>query len=225
MKKTPFINVIFFCLTFVFSLFHANAAIDPEYILEKIKVTTPTFSEDTFKPQNFTCASNLIMKNGSPFVAKGIPIRIKLYVVDLLSLPVADVTVKFYHANYFGYYNYATEQDDLEKYDLDLVDTGMVVTNNVGFADILTIIPGQYANRSPHVHMIIEYKEANGIKNSFETQMFFENHPDNLKDPVFSKLNKIQRNLLICKVDSDDKENRTCKFNIRLNTIQKYKSL
>ncbi len=220
-------RVILFSLLLL-QIFSINAAANsPESILSNRRYTTPTIDDgDSFaRPQKFGKTNNLRRKSGSPFLAKGEYIMLEGYLTDLLNSPIENARIKIWQANHFGYYNHLLKNtEDYLKYDIDFAGSGISVTDNLGHFQFITIIPGYYGDRAPHIHFLIQHDL---LQNEFETQMFFPGHPRNTYDPIYTTLGASQRALVTPKVillTQNPGDGKYALFNIKLDWIHPNKT-
>jgi protocatechuate 3,4-dioxygenase beta subunit len=177
----------------------------PEETIKNMSKITPSFyskemygaMQDT--PDNPT--NNLRRTSGSPFFAKGIPLFIEGRVFDISGDPIKNVIVKITHANHYGAYNFIVNKESAV-YDPYFLSSGISVTNNIGEYSFLTIMPGFYGKRAPHIHLTIVHETF-----EFETEMFFANHPRNIKDAKYHKLNLSEKKAVTAKVYYVDQNN------------------
>ncbi len=217
--------ILLVIVAFKLKIFSANSAPIPEIILANRKKVTPSISSLN-KPVFFPLTNNLRRKSGSPFLAKGYFLSVEGYVTDLIDIPIENVRIKIWQANHFGYYQHSVDPEDIDKFDQDFLGCGKVITDNFGYYSFLTIDPGFYGNRAPHIHFILQHDSFNDGK-EFETQMFFPDHPFNEKDPKYILLNKKDRALLTCTLEPIDSSNpisaKRALFNFKLDIIHPVK--
>ncbi len=210
-------KIIFFTIFFILSFNEPHCIISPEYIINNYKFLTPGLEADIYaKPVRFSKTNNLTQKVGSPFVGKGKIIKIKGYILDLIGSPVDNAKINIWQTNTFGYYNYLVDKTDYSKYDEDFESTGTFITDNTGYFYFITIIPGIYGERAPHIHLKVNHKRFPTL----ETEIFLQNHPKNSQDKKFSSIKETMQKLLICNFkNTEENQIPTCIFNIRLNGI------
>lgn len=219
------VNLIKFFIILILLMEDAVSSIpySPEVIITNKRYSTPTMEDkDTHgRPEIFGRTNNLRRFTGSPFLAKGDYLFIDGYLTDLANVPIENAIIKIWHANMMGYYNHLIKQreDDL-KYDVDFVGSGTCVTDNLGYYSFITIMPGYYSARAPHIHMIIKH---DFFSDEYETQMFFPGHPRNLNDKIYLSLGPLQRSLLTAKISLINENNpgdgKRALFNIKLDWI------
>jgi protocatechuate 3,4-dioxygenase beta subunit len=174
------------------------------------------------KPSKFNKNNNLTRPTGSFKVAIGEPLYIKGKVTDVFRVPIEGAIVKIWHTNSAGYYQtLLTKSNDF--YDSSFLSSGQSITNNIGNYDFLTIFPGFYEDRAPHINMIISHKKFGII----ETEMYFENHPKNLIDPVYLSYDENERKAVTGDTNYVDiydlRKGKIVIFNIVMDGIHQYK--
>jgi protocatechuate 3,4-dioxygenase beta subunit len=218
------------CLIVFFSQ-KISLANTPEDVLMKYQTVPPmidyypysdfSFDDVRIKWQTF---NNLRRKIGSPFYAIGEPLFVEGYVKDINDVPIDNVQVRLIQANANGAYNHFLENDDA-LFDPNFAGNGVTYTDNRGYYRFLTVFPGYYNNRAPHLHVVFEHSKYGRI----ETEIFFENHPRNITDPKYKKLTlKQKKNVTGTVIFIDAKEKELGKkvfFDITFNTNQTTKTL
>ncbi len=205
------IFLLFFAISH--SITTSFAGDTPEETLLMIKKVTPSFQTEKLygamakAPANPT--NNLRRASGSPFFAKGVPLAIEGRVFDVTGKPISDVRVQIVQANYFGSYNFLVDKDSAV-HDQHFLSSGTSVTNNLGEYSFLTIMPGYYGNRAPHLHVTIIHRDF-----EFETEMFFANHPRNDIDAKYLLLSSEQRSAVTGKMYYKDEKN----FNLGMKAV------
>lgn len=206
------------CFILIICNLHANS---PEAVLSNRKFATPFIENSMSRPENFEKSNNLLRKAGSPFRARGEYLYIHGYVTDLLGVPMDNVIIYIWQANLFGYYNHIIKnKDDQNKYDIDFVGNGIAITDNLGFYSFVTIVPGYYGDKAPHVNFLIKH---DNMPEEFTTQMFFPGHPRNIYDPDYLSFNGLNKDLLTAKTIFINEKNagdgKIALFNIKLNAL------
>ena len=197
---------MFKILLLFFAVLQSSFAGDtPEETLLMLRKVTPSFQTEKLygaldkAPDNPT--NNLRRGAGSPFFAKGIPLSVEGRIFDVTGKPIANVRVKIVQANHFGSYNFLIDKDS-SVYDPYFRSAGTAVTNNLGEYSFLTIVPGHYGSRAPHLHVTIIHKDF-----EFETEMFFANHPRNDIDTKYTLLSDDHKNAITAKIFYKDRKN------------------
>ena len=203
---------------------NANAS-TPEIIIGNREKITPLI-ESEGHPSFFASTNNLRRKAGSPFLAKGHFLSIEGYVTDLVDVPIENVIIKIWQTNHFGYYQHLVDPENIDKFDQDFLGCGKTVTDNLGYYSFLTIDPGFYGDRAPHIHFMLQYDAYNDGK-PVEVQMFFPEHPLNDKDPKYKLLTQNQQRLSTCALESIDPNQpiaaKRALFNIKFDLLHPVK--
>lgn len=215
------IKKLFSLLIGIFLLFIQFSFADeiPEETILMMEKITPSFQTEKLygamkkTPENPT--NNLRRASGSPFFAKGIPLTVYGRVFDITGKPITNVVVKISQANYFGSYNFLVDQDSA-LYDPHFLSSGTSITNNLGEYSFLTIVPGYYGNRAPHLHITVSHFDF-----EMETEMFFSNHPRNDIDTKYLSLSEKHQKAVTAKVhyknSKNFKEGMKAEFDIYIN--------
>lgn len=185
---------------FIFGLWagfaHAQSASDNPFIALDCELTPPlALSYLPIEPAQKS--NNLRRKEGAGIVADGIYTEIKGVVLDRFCAPVSNAIVHLWQTDKAGHYKqYYTPQSEWdiidENFDENFGYSGTARTNNLGEFYFLTIFPGSYDNRAPHLNVKVSHHEFD----AFETQIFFSHHPRNQNDPIFKGLSTAQQSLL-----------------------------
>jgi len=196
----------------------------PEVVLSNLKYVTPSMPRDNYvRPRYFANTNNLRRKAGSPFLAKGEFLSIEGYITDIVDVPIEDVMISIWQTNHMGYYNHIVDTQDESLYDPDFLSNGICRTDNSGYYSFVTIMPGYYGHRAPHVHFLIQHDSFKKL----ETEMFFPNHPRNVSDNFYKELSQQKKTLVTCRLvqfdDNDDKIGKKALFNIKLDGFHPYK--
>jgi protocatechuate 3,4-dioxygenase beta subunit len=150
-------------------------------------------------------------------------ILVKGKVTDPFGVPISGAIIEIWQTNSAGKY-----QNLLEK-NSNLIDShfnmsGKAITDNLGNYHFLTIMPGFYLNRAPHININIYHKDFDKI----ETEMYFEDHPSNLEDYEYLSYSDRDKELLTANVRLSNifykNSEKICIFNIVMNGIHKYKN-
>jgi protocatechuate 3,4-dioxygenase beta subunit len=214
MQKIVRLLFLILCLTN-----NTTNAFLPEIIEANAKLITPSISSDEYDlNQKFNSSNNLRRMTGSYFLAKGEPLIVEGFVVDLTDKPIEGAVVQIWHANYLGYYQ---DNAKAKNIDLDFAGNGTSITDKRGKYHFLTIMPYFYDNRAPHVHFMVK-------KTGFDTlttEMFFPEHPRNKKDEKYKSISPEKRYLITDDIGSIFENSvasgKVAKFNIRLNGLEK----
>ncbi len=119
----------------------------------------------------------------------GVPLRIRLVAIDTTScLPVAGARIDIWHARADGFYSGYRGQGDAGKVDTSGATfmRGTQMTDSQGEARFVTVYPGWYRGRTPHIH----FKVFTDDKNVLTAQMYF---PDALSQYLFGNVSAYRR--------------------------------
>ncbi len=101
--------------------------------------------------------------------------------------------------------------------------SGQSITNNMGQYEFVTIFPGYYDDRAPHINVIISHKKFGII----ETELYFEGHFRNGSDPIYLTYPENDRKRLTATMQYVDRNDITkgkvATFNIVMDGIHQYK--
>jgi protocatechuate 3,4-dioxygenase beta subunit len=219
-------------ITLIISSFCFNVfAKSPEEALRRVKEIPPiinyypystfSFEDERIKWNSF---NNLRRKSGSAFYAIGEPLFLEGYITDVNDVPIDNVQIKLIQANANGVYDHLIEKTDA-LYDANFANNGITITDNRGYYRFLTVFPGYYNNRAPHLHVVFEHAKYGRI----ETEIFFENHPRNAGDPKYRRLTENQKKnvtAFVYFINPKEKElGKKVVFNLIFNTNQTTKTI
>jgi protocatechuate 3,4-dioxygenase beta subunit len=134
------------------------------------------------KDIKWNTSNNLRRKAGSSFFAIGEPLLVEGYILDTNGVPISGVEVRLIQTNASGVYTQMTLKTEA-LYDANFTGNGISITDNRGYYSFISIFPGYYNNRAPHLHIRINYQNL-----QLETEIFFAGHPRNKTDYKYNKL-------------------------------------
>ena len=191
---------------FLFFLFLCSVCYGTNYKIDVFNPLEQTPSallpDNLSRPRIFNKNNNLTRKSGSFKVAVGEPLYITGQVVDAFKIPIEGAVIKIWQTNAAGYYQTLLNKHS-DYYDPVFLGSGESITNNLGQYNFLTIFPGFYEDRAPHINIIISHKRFGTI----ETEIYFQNHPRNKTDPVYLAYPQKQRDMLTASVEYVDSYN------------------
>jgi protocatechuate 3,4-dioxygenase beta subunit len=188
------------------------------------KTPTPTrlFSANLSMPEVFSTTNNLTKKTGSFYKAVGELIYLQGTIIDSFSVPIEGAVVEIWHTNSAGKYQTLLE-DGSNLIDKNFSMSGRSVTDNMGNYYFITIMPGFYLNRAPHVNMNVYHPKFGKL----ETEIYFKEHPKNKSDYQYLSYEKEERELLTTKVQLLDifnaKSTKVHNFDITMSGVHQYK--
>ena len=163
--------------------------------------------------------SNLRRKTGIAITATGDRIYFTGKIVDSNCVPVPDALIEIWQADMGGAYTFPIGKNKIS-HDPNFGGTGRAVTDNEGNFSCLTIFPGNYADRAPHINYRIthvDFKETIGA-------VFFEYHPANAKDPVLAQYKNANQPPLIAQKMTPGSDERLTDRNYFVKIVLKGKS-
>ena len=163
--------------------------------------------------------SNLRRKTGIALTATGDRISFTGKIVDSSCVPVPGVLIEIWQADMTGAYTFPVSGKKVST-DPNFGGTGRFYTDNEGNFSFLTIFPGTYADRAPHINYRIthpDFQESIGA-------VFFEYHPSNAKDPVLAQYKAQEQVPLIAQKMTPGSEERLTDRNYAVKIVLKGKS-
>jgi len=200
-----------------------NSTVSNELFNSRPVTPSRLFSADLSMPERFETTNNLVRKTGSFYEAVGEVIYIQGKVTDSFGLPIDGAIIEIWQTNSAGKYH-TLLNDDSELIDQHFSVSGRTVTDNMGNYHFITIMPGFYLSRAPHINFNIYHDKFGKI----ETEMYFENHPRNDFDYQYLSYKDEERELITSKVRLmnifDPKSTKICVFDITMRGVHQYKS-
>ena len=157
---------------------------------------------------------DLTQIEGHSGIAFGQIITIIGIVKDRNCNPIKGAVVEIWSANHFGKYHH--EYDLKGQEDPNFQGWGQAVTNENGEYKFKTILPGQYAARTRHIHFKISKRDYHELT----TQLFFEGEERNKTDFILSSFSHDEQQLIIRPI-VEKGSSKHVEFNITLDEIKK----
>jgi len=174
------------------------------------------------KPDVFEKSNNLTKRAGSFNVATGETLYIEGEITDAFGVQVEGAIIKIWQTNASGHYHSLLSEGS-QYIDPNFLMSGGAVSNNLGRYGFLTIFPGFYEERAPHINIMIVHKDFGTI----ETEIYFDKHLRNESDPQYLSYSKKDREMLTAKMSYMNPENheegKNAIFNITMEGIHQYK--
>lgn len=174
------------------------------------------------KPEQFYTGNDLTRVVGSFYVATGELLYLKGSITDAFGVPIEGASVKIWQTNSSGRYQ-SLLKDGNEYIDKNFIMSGTAKTDNLGRYGFKTIFPGFPEGRAPHINMIILHPKFGEI----QTEIYFDKHPLNEKDPQYLSYTEEDRKLLTSRVVNIDdvypEQGKIATFNIVMDGIHSYK--
>ncbi|RMZ85012.1 hypothetical protein DV738_g301, partial [Chaetothyriales sp. CBS 135597] len=122
---------------------------------------------------------------------EGVPVYLDLQIIDTSTCePVSDLYFDLWHANATGVYSGIVASGNGDSSDTSNIDTtflrGIQQTDSDGIVQFITIVPGHYTSRAPHIHILSHSPDsitvldngtlstADGTTASHVGQLFFD---------------------------------------------------
>lgn len=180
------------------------------------------FAANLSMPSDFASSNNLIKKAGSFYRAHGEVIFLQGKITDSFGVPIMGAVVEIWQTNAAGKYHTLLEADSkyIDKY---FNMSGQSISDNMGNYYFVTIMPGPIAGRAPHINANIYHSKFGRL----ETEIYFENHPLNVKDYQYLAYEDYEREALTALVRHSNIANtnsiKLFTHNIILEGIHDYK--
>lgn len=165
---------------------------------------TPQQTEGPFYPaptieQQLYNDTDLSRKLGDHEVAKGQQAIVEGVIQDRKGKPLVNAIVEVWQACASGRYHHSRDDRNPGLLDNNFQFWGRVLTGENGRYSFSTIIPGKYPGRTArHIHYRVD---TDGFKRC-TTQCYFSDYgDDNLKDGIYTSLNREERQLVTVEFD------------------------
>lgn len=123
-------------------------------------------------------SNRLAMPAGKPLPAEGQIVYLMGRVYDSNCVPIKGAKLELWQTDANGKYRYASPAELVSPAPV-FAGSGKTYSNNMGEYQFITLFPGAYSNRAPHLHLKISHEAFPNI----ETEVFFEGDRRNAKDP------------------------------------------
>lgn len=176
----PQLLLIFVLYLGIMPLANADGISGDENVMRSSCHITPYYDDLQPMPE-FANTNNLRRRAGTVDFAEGQPVILRGRILDFNCVPVAGAIINIWQANAEGIHEFVSADYNQHADDFG---TGTAVTDNLGNFHFITIFPGAYNKRAPHLN--VRVRHANFLP--FVTQMFFADQLKNAADPVFSEM-------------------------------------
>jgi protocatechuate 3,4-dioxygenase beta subunit len=142
---------------------------------------TPGVTEGPYWVDDFLLRNDIRMDPTTGIVEAGFPLRLSVNVFQILSnsrtSPIKNAIVDIWHANAVGVYSDEASENTLVLKFL----RGTQFSNASGQVQFLTVYPGWYSGRTPHIHIRVRLYNFNTgvVTYNFVTQCFFQDAVSN----------------------------------------------
>lgn len=141
-------------------------------------------------------SSRIALPAGKAVYARGELIYFSGVVYDRDCVPIANASVELWQTNTEGKYRYS-DTGELLSPDPSFAGSGKAMTNNLGEYQFLTVFPGPYGRRAPHVHIRVTHEDFPTLF----TEVFFEGDRRNDRDPKLQAMKGDLRHRLLAVVN------------------------
>ncbi len=140
-------------------------------------------------------SNKVAMAPGKAVYARGEVLYLQGRVLDEDCVPIPDVSLELWQTDTTGKYRWET-QGKLLSPEPAFAGTGHATTNNQGEYEFLTVFPGAYGNRGPHIHLRVTHEKFEPLT----TEVFFDGDRRNYGDHRLNALPSRMRDRLMAKV-------------------------
>ncbi len=153
-------------------------------------LATPAQSRGPFYPQDLPLDSDndLVQIEGNSTLAKGEITDLRGRVIDVRGRVVAGARVEIWQCDAYGRYHHPWDQRNAPL-DENFQGYGRFTTSQDGAYRFRTIKPVPYPGRAPHIHFAVTAPGAD----SFITQMYVANAPENERDFLLNRIGDDRR--------------------------------
>ncbi|MBI3715702.1 MAG: hypothetical protein HY255_06880 [Betaproteobacteria bacterium] len=140
-------------------------------------VLSPALTEGPFFVDHGLRRADLRVGSKDPSTIRGVPLTLRLQLVDATGAcaPIAGARVDVWHANVDGLYS-AEPAQVMQPQDTsaDSFLRGYQTSDALGRVQFLTIFPGRYGRRAPHIHFKVRRYTGDRMAYEYTSQLFFE---------------------------------------------------
>lgn len=167
-------------------------------------------------------SNKLALPAGKAVYAPGELIYLSGRVLDQNCVPISDALVEIWQTNPYGSYTVASPGARVNAKPV-FSGTGRAVTDNLGRYNFVTLFPGPYDNRAPHIHVKVSHVHFKTL----DTEIFFQQDTRNNSDPKLARLRGGVRTDLLAQVEqrhpARPEEGLNARFDITLKGKNKYR--
>lgn len=151
---------------------------------------TPSQTEGPFYPVSLPPDHDAdLLRNGSLVYRRGAVLDLQGVVRDVAGVPVAGAEIEIWQCDEQGHYHHP---GDGGRADPAFQGFGRATVGRDGAYRFRTIRPVAYSSRTPHIHVKVRL----GRHELLTTQMYVDGDPGNERDPLWRRLNAVQRQAL-----------------------------
>jgi len=168
----------------------AAGAVSPGLLRAQVATPTPRMSEGPFYPDRLPAErdADLTRLAGRSARAAGTLMVLSGRVLDTRGRPLAGAQLEMWQANTHGRYLHSADRESSGPLDANFQGYAALRTDAEGRYRILSVRPGRYPGRTPHLH----FNALHG-GHKLTTQMFFADEPHNERDGLYRSLDAAAR--------------------------------
>lgn len=140
-------------------------------------------------------SNKLAMPAGKGSWAPGDLVYFSGRVLDENCVPVSDATVEIWQSNAYGKYRWIEAGEQVNPYPV-FAGAGRAITDNLGRYSFITIFPGPYGKRAPHIHLRVTHESFK----TFTNELFFLGDKRNAADPKLKRMKDKDREQVMIRV-------------------------
>jgi protocatechuate 3,4-dioxygenase beta subunit len=147
-------------------------------------VVKPEMTEGPFFNDDMLNRTDIRIEPSTGAVSEGVPLRLNFHVTQVdgaTCTPIENAQVDVWHCDAFGRYSGESSNNTAGLSFL----RGYELTDALGMASFITIYPGWYPGRTPHIHFKIRTDPESDRGYEFTSQLFFD---DTLSDEVYDTM-------------------------------------
>ncbi len=161
--------------------YHSRIAISQNNSRQLLCEPTPYERTSNYPGSTRIITSNKLAKPaGKSQFAEGQLVMIKGKLRDSKCVPLRNARIEIWQANPSGYYRYASPAQLATPFAI-FAGNGVTYSDNEGNYSFMTMFPGSYAQKAPHVN----FRITSDYTRPMDTIMFFEGDARNQEDPSF----------------------------------------
>jgi protocatechuate 3,4-dioxygenase beta subunit len=142
--------------------------------------------------QKIIKSNKVAIPAGKAVYARGEPLTLQGRIYDEDCVPVQGASLELWQADTTGKYKYPNN-GTLISSNPAFAGSGKTMTNNMGEYQFITVFPGAYASRAPHIHLRISHPDFETLS----TEVFFDGDHRNAGDPKLNMLvGKMRKRLM-----------------------------
>jgi protocatechuate 3,4-dioxygenase beta subunit len=160
-------------------------------------LATPKAMNPSYPGEKYIVSSNKLVKPaGKSQFAAGQLVYLSGHVYDENCVPLKGAKIELWQANPDGVYLLPDKGDFSNPYPL-FAGTGLVLTDNEGKYGFVTLFPGRYQERAPHINLRVTHPDTKQLY----VDMYFAGDARNLEDRFYDNVPEQLRNRIEADVE------------------------